>query len=97
MGRGPPQRPWAVLVCVVAARLSLSRVDLPVSFINRVSNTSQLDEPPEFRGGIIADPMGLGKTLTMISLVATDLDAEDRDEEADDPSNGTTLVVVPPP
>ncbi len=40
------------------------------SFINRISDASQRDEPPQFRGGIIADPMGLGKTLTMIALVA---------------------------
>ncbi|KAK4243690.1 P-loop containing nucleoside triphosphate hydrolase protein [Corynascus novoguineensis] len=43
-------------------------------FLNRVSGAHQNEEPPPFYGGIIADPMGLGKTLTMISLVATDLD-----------------------
>ncbi|KAH6707878.1 SNF2 family N-terminal domain-containing protein [Leptodontidium sp. MPI-SDFR-AT-0119] len=43
-------------------------------FVNTISNAYQVEEPPQFSGGIIADPMGLGKTLTMIALVATDLD-----------------------
>jgi hypothetical protein len=42
-------------------------------FVNRISETHQTDPPPEFCGGIIADPMGLGKTLTMIALAANDL------------------------
>ncbi|KAK4071004.1 uncharacterized protein Triagg1_6371 [Trichoderma aggressivum f. europaeum] len=72
-------------------------------FVNRVSNTHQPEEPPQFYGGIIADPMGLGKTLTMISLAATDLDSDvnngvhmDIDEEQDDAVT-TTLIIVPPP
>jgi SNF2 family DNA or RNA helicase len=72
-------------------------------FINRISNAYQMEEPPQFHGGIIADPMGLGKTLTMISLIATDLD---RDRYADSVMNQTagdsvhhqtTLVIVPAP
>ncbi|KAF4465808.1 alpha-16-mannosyltransferase subunit [Fusarium albosuccineum] len=42
-------------------------------FHNRVSNTYQADEPPQFYGGVIADPMGLGKSLSMIALIACDL------------------------
>ena len=34
----------------------------------------QSNPPPQFRGGIIADQMGLGKTLQMIALVASDID-----------------------
>lgn len=40
--------------------------------MNKISNIAQPNEPSQFRGGIIADPMGLGKTLTMIALIATD-------------------------
>jgi hypothetical protein len=48
--------------------------------------------------------MGLGKTLTMISLVATDLDAIhaaenvalDADEQAK-PRVSATLIIIPPP
>ena len=69
-------------------------------FLNRVSNASQSELPPQCYGGIVADPMGLGKTLTMIALVATDLensgDMVDTDEgcHLDVPA---TLIVVPPP
>lgn len=59
-------------------------------------------EPQSFYGGIIADPMGLGKTLTMISLIATDLESG-RDlnmHEDDAPTSkqdvGATLVIIPP-
>ncbi|KAK7987390.1 hypothetical protein PG989_007705 [Apiospora arundinis] len=67
------------------------------------SGISQSDEPDEFAGGIVADPMGLGKTLTMISLVATDTGSSNfpqgvldssKDEKTRTPA---TLIVVPPP
>ncbi|AEO68322.1 uncharacterized protein THITE_125023 [Thermothielavioides terrestris NRRL 8126] len=69
-----------------------------------VSGAHQYEQPPPFYGGIIADPMGLGKTLTMISLVATDLDAIhaaenvalDADEQAK-PRVSATLIIIPPP
>lgn len=61
-------------------------------------------EPPPFRGGIVADPMGLGKTLTMIALAATDLDpaTEKRSQNMSEDSNEqhwnhATLIIVPPP
>ncbi|RFU25502.1 hypothetical protein B7463_g10832, partial [Scytalidium lignicola] len=71
-------------------------------FINTVSDVSQAEAPPQFYGGIIADPMGLGKTLTMIALVATDLDT-DREAPSresighDKRYTSATLVIVPPP
>jgi len=71
-------------------------------FINRVAETRQTDEPPAFYGGVIADPMGLGKTLTMIALIASDAQTL----ASGDPSSVTgvlgeescdlTLVIVPP-
>ncbi|CAG1980246.1 unnamed protein product [Fusarium graminearum] len=68
-------------------------------FFNRVSEASQLEEPPQCYGGIVADPMGLGKTLTMIALVATDLDSEISNDNGGDEFHSkvlTTLIVVPP-
>src|SRR5262245_40266685 len=72
------------------------------SFVNRISGSHQTEEPEAFFGGIIADPMGLGKTLTMIALAATDLDSEwapvsrpSLDEE-DMLLVNATLVIVPP-
>lgn len=73
------------------------------SFINRISGASQIEEPPPFFGGIIADPMGLGKTLSMIALIATDFKGYHCGNFAvhssinEDVSNKTTLVIVPPP
>ncbi|KAK8081356.1 SNF2 family N-terminal domain-containing protein [Apiospora saccharicola] len=72
-------------------------------YLNVISGAFRLDEPEEFTGGIVADPMGLGKTLTMISLVATDLERGDcfqgssggsTDEKLQIPA---TLIIVPPP
>ena len=77
-----------------------STLIVPASFINRISNASQTEEPPQFYGGIIADPMGLGKTLSMIALIAADLTGYHYGKFAsidDDVSNKTTLVIVPPP
>jgi hypothetical protein len=72
-------------------------------YLNRVSETDQPEPPPQFFGGIIADPMGLGKTLTMISLAAHDLVADQSmasrwDEGVDDkPHVAATLIIVPQP
>jgi len=67
-------------------------------FLNKISGTSQPNEPKEFYGGIIADPMGLGKTLTMISLVATDKSIVGRRIPTAPVSNPMpSLILVPPP
>jgi SNF2 family DNA or RNA helicase len=71
-------------------------------FINRVSDAHQDEPPPQFSGGIIADPMGLGKTLTMIALAASDIDQvgtppEFWDAVEDKPVVQATLIVVPQP
>ncbi|KAK6866330.1 hypothetical protein PG995_002858 [Apiospora arundinis] len=72
-------------------------------YVNIVSKAYQSEEPIEFAGGIVADPMGLGKTLTMIALVATDLEkghssrswfVGNTDAGASVPA---TLIIVPPP
>lgn len=71
------------------------------SFLNRISGKRQADEPPPFYGGIIADPMGLGKTLTMIALIASDTYNPALREPSVpggvvEKACGTTLVIVPP-
>ncbi|KAI0459294.1 SNF2 family N-terminal domain-containing protein [Xylaria acuta] len=79
------------------------KTDHGVYFVNKVSNAYQNEEPTEFRGGIIADTMGLGKTLTMIALVAADLDnPRDRmshiaGHHQDIREVGATLIIIPPP
>ncbi|RYP13216.1 hypothetical protein DL765_006988 [Monosporascus sp. GIB2] len=70
-------------------------------FVNTISNKVQIDQPPQFYGGIIADPMGFGKTLTMIAMVATDNGHEDgpslEPENSPLPRASATLIIVPPP
>src|SRR3569833_1649116 len=73
------------------------------SFINRISNSHQEDQPDEFYGGIIADAMGLGKTLTMIALISSDAErASSSPSFGSDASSASaparaTLIIVPPP
>lgn len=68
-------------------------------FLNRVSGSCQTEEPTSFHGGIVADPMGFGKTLTMIALVAAELgdSSESMFTDEDRLPAAATLVVVPPP
>ncbi|RYC56789.1 hypothetical protein CHU98_g9425 [Xylaria longipes] len=79
------------------------KTDHGVFFVNKVSNACHNKEPPEFRGGIIADTMGLGKTLTMIALVAADLDTPREPMlrvtgyHQDILKVETTLIIIPPP
>lgn len=41
-----------------------------IRYTNTITNQQQSSPPPEFRGGLLADQMGLGKSLSMISLIA---------------------------
>lgn len=91
-----------VLVPSIITNFSLLKAVLS-RFINNVSGTVHFEEPQAFRGGIVADPMGLGKTLTMISLAATDLEPKQHenfpvaDVLVEEGHNGATLIIVPPP
>lgn len=70
--------------------------------MNVVTENCQFEEPKQFAGGIIADPMGLGKTLTMISLVATDPERSDylqippASNIEEKVQTMATLIIVPP-
>ncbi|KAH6635501.1 SNF2 family N-terminal domain-containing protein [Chaetomium sp. MPI-SDFR-AT-0129] len=46
-----------------------------VAWYNVVTNQTQREQPPPTLGGILADMMGLGKTLSVLSLVTKTLDA----------------------
>jgi SNF2 family DNA or RNA helicase len=37
---------------------------------NTITGLAQIEKPPEFAGGILADHMGLGKTLSVLALIA---------------------------
>ncbi|AEO55392.1 hypothetical protein MYCTH_2299158 [Thermothelomyces thermophilus ATCC 42464] len=49
-----------------------------VVYYNVVTNQTQREPPPSTLGGILADMMGLGKTLSVLSLVTKTLDAAER-------------------
>jgi len=68
---------------------------------NTLTNRTQFERPPLFYGGIIADPVGLGRTLTVLSLIACNLGGG---AEPDTDVGGlgmtaveATLIVVPFP
>lgn len=93
----------SVLLYSVLRRPNLTLDVLLLRFINRISDVHQADEPPPFYGGIVADPMGLGKTLTMIALTASDLDSKEYEtpgldfDDSETPPVLATLIVIPPP
>jgi SNF2 family DNA or RNA helicase len=85
------------LIFVALARYIAKNIH---SFLNRISNASQTEEPSQCFGGIVADPMGLGKTLTMIALAATDLEGTYHHMQTGQEAHldvPTTLIIVPPP
>lgn len=64
-------------------------------YINQVDGSVHDDPPPDFRGGILADTMGYGKTLEVISLIAHDVSGLQRRQLGFPHNPTTTLVVVP--
>jgi hypothetical protein len=77
-------------------------LSLECRFINTISQTGHTEAPPDLHGGIFADPMGLGKSLTMIALIAKDFEtcsiapAEQAWDESVRPDILTSLIIVPP-
>ncbi|KAI9791133.1 MAG: hypothetical protein M1816_004364 [Peltula sp. TS41687] len=69
------------------------------SYVNNVVGCRQYERPPEFRGGIIADHMGLGKSLSMIALIASDWERHIEQHDSLDSisllERRATLLVVP--
>ena len=76
-----------------------------VSFFNTILGTQQNDAPPDFRGGILADAPGLGKSLSIIALIASDRHHTNPTNDAkidqtllggDCGYSAATLLIVPP-
>ncbi|KAL5313425.1 hypothetical protein ACEPPN_019158 [Leptodophora sp. 'Broadleaf-Isolate-01'] len=68
------------------------------SYTNTITGDRRQSEPPNFRSGLLADQMGLGKSLSMISLVATNqFSGSGHLTEADMMPTKSTLLVVPLP
>ena len=68
-------------------------------FTNTVVEQQQLEPPLDFRGGILADMMGLGKSLSMIALISSDKHGYEVPNRPIASHHGvkTTLVVVRAP
>jgi SWI/SNF-related matrix-associated actin-dependent regulator of chromatin subfamily A3 len=76
-----------------------------VSFFNTILGTQQNGAPPDFRGGILADAPGLGKSLSIIALIAsdqhhtnpaTDVKIDQTLLSGDYGYSAATLLIVPP-
>jgi SNF2 family DNA or RNA helicase len=71
------------------------------SYINNVTGSMESSEPPNFRGGLLADQMGLGKSLSIISLIASNplVGPVDSDGIFSTPlvASKATLLIVPLP
>lgn len=67
------------------------------SFVDNITHSIQNDPPPDFRGGILADQMGLGKSLSILALIAHDKAPalQYPDGTPDKQSALATLIVVP--
>lgn len=74
--------------------LFLSNTD-PFSFINNITDHRQYQKPEQFRGGILADPMGLGKSLSMISLLVSESHSPQNAGRIERQGRNQTLLVVP--
>ncbi|CZR35723.1 uncharacterized protein FPRO_00154 [Fusarium proliferatum ET1] len=69
------------------------------AYINNIDSSIHYESPQNSKGGILADTMGLGKTLSMISLIAHDriLAKDQRTGSSDGNVLGRgTLIVLPP-
>ena len=76
-----------------------------VSFFNTILGIQQNVAPPDFRGGILADAPGLGKSLSIIALIASDRHHTNPVNDAkvdqtllsgDYGYSAATLLIVPP-
>ena len=75
-------------------------------YYNVITGREERQKPPEVLGGILADMMGLGKTLSILSLVVGSLNQAPKwaDEDPPEPEDGdiplirnakTTLLIAP--
>lgn len=62
-------------------------------YINNITGQKQMRPPEQFRGGLLIDAPGLGKTLSIIALIAADLEEQKKYEHTND--RCPTLLVVP--
>ena len=59
-----------------------------------ISGMKQVRRPDQFRGGLLIDAPGLGKSLGIIALISSDVESEGQ-SVPEHPDSSTTLLVVP--
>ena len=59
-----------------------------------ISGMKQVRRPDQFRGGLLIDAPGLGKSLRIIALISSDVENEGQ-SVPEHPHSSTTLLVVP--
>lgn len=61
---------------------------------NLISGSKQMRRPDQFKGGLLIDAPGLGKSLSIIALLSSDAENEGQGVPEQAPSS-TTLLIVP--
>lgn len=61
---------------------------------NLISGMKQMTRPDQFRGGLLIDAPGLGKSLSILALISSDAASQGQSAPETAPSS-TTLLVVP--
>jgi len=62
-------------------------------YCNNITGQKQMRPPDQFRGGLLIDAPGLGKSLSIIALIAADLEDQKSYNQSD--TQFRTLLVVP--
>ncbi|KAK8057087.1 hypothetical protein PG996_011024 [Apiospora saccharicola] len=78
-------------------KLSMAILIICFRYLNQIDESLHDVPPLEFRGGILADTMGYGKTLEIISLIAYDKSTTEQFQTHWLTEPTTTLIVVPAP
>lgn len=65
-----------------------------VFYQNTISGLKQTTPPNQFRGGLLIDAPGLGKSLSILALIASGIESQEH-RSSNHGGSSTTLVIVP--
>jgi hypothetical protein len=85
-------------LCDLISAAKILMLTSAFSYVHVATGEQQFEQPQEFRGGIIGDQMGLGKSLSIIALIARDKDDLGHNMLLDSRSDvQSTLIIVRAP